>query len=121
MGVVEFSEEQLSRIDHSLSQTVIQRRATAQALAMKVARMHGLTVEEMLGRRRFVHLAEARADLYRELRAKGWSFPAIGHFCGQRDHTTVMAALQPEDKRAEKALRKKIVAAMPVVKRKTAK
>jgi chromosomal replication initiation ATPase DnaA len=36
----------------------------------------------------------ARRELYAALRAKGWSYPAIGRFVGNRDHTTVMAALR---------------------------
>jgi len=59
----------------------------------KVARRHHVTMGELLGRRRFKHIVAARHSAWRELRAKGLSYPAIGELWGV-DHTTVLAACQ---------------------------
>ena len=88
MGCIEFTEHDLALPEESVA-----KRSGADALAVEVARMHGLRVGDMLGPSRNPALTRARADLYRRLRACGWSYPMIGRFCGGRDHTTVMSAL----------------------------
>jgi chromosomal replication initiation ATPase DnaA len=69
------------------------RQWTTRELAARIAGAHGVSVEEMLGPRAERHLAAARLELYRTLRALGWSYPAIGRVVG-RHHTTVMAAVR---------------------------
>jgi chromosomal replication initiation ATPase DnaA len=63
------------------------------AVARDIARAHGVTVDELLGPLRVAHIVRARKELYATLRARGWSYPAIGNFVGGRDHSTVMAGL----------------------------
>jgi chromosomal replication initiation ATPase DnaA len=57
----------------------------------KLARKHHVTMGEVLGRQRFRHIVAARHAAWRELRAKGLSYPAIAWLWGV-DHTTVLAA-----------------------------
>ena len=47
-----------------------------------------VTLDEMLGRSRLRHIAEARRLWWVALRARGFSYPAIGSMVG-RDHSTV--------------------------------
>ena len=62
-------------------------------VAKLCARAHGVTLEEMLGRRRFAAMAAARRDFYRELvEERGWSANAVGKFVG-RDHASILLAL----------------------------
>ncbi len=49
----------------------------------------GVAASDIMGRRRLRHVVQARAELVRVLRGKGWSYPAIGEKLG-RDHTSVM-------------------------------
>jgi hypothetical protein len=63
-------------------------------LAGFVADANGTTVQALLGRRRAPRLVTARRELYRKLRAWGWTYEAIGGFVGERDHATVMYALR---------------------------
>lgn len=52
---------------------------------------HHVTVDDIVGERRHLHIARARHAVWRELRALGWSFPEISRLFG-RDHSTVMSA-----------------------------
>jgi len=67
-------------------------------IAVSVALRHGVTETELRGPRRHPALVSARAELYRELRARGWSYTKIGVFVG-RDHTTVLAAISGRRRR----------------------
>jgi chromosomal replication initiation ATPase DnaA len=107
MSAHEFTPEDLERADANYDQTLEARRATAQSLAMQVARRHGLSVEDMLSRRRYAHLAVARVDLYLALRGKGWSYPAIGRFV-ERDHTTIIAALWTKERKEARRQKGKV-------------
>lgn len=92
MSAIEFTEEDLEA--RMLRPTAPSRLAeTFHQVAGRVAKAHGLTTMKMLGVGRFKHLAEARRELYRELRVLGWSYPEIGRACMGRDHTTIMYAL----------------------------
>lgn len=94
MGCIEFSQEQLERASDALAKSI---PFDPLELAAEVARRWGTTCAEMLGKQpgaREKHLSAARAELYADLRELGWSYPAIGRFCGKRDHTTVMYALR---------------------------
>lgn len=104
MSAVEFTEEQIAE-RHAQALTPSD---TARGLAIRIARAHGVRSEDVLGPSRHPHLVAARRDLYAALRAKGWSYPAIGAFVGGRDHTTVMYALASDEKRAAKRLARKI-------------
>jgi chromosomal replication initiation ATPase DnaA len=97
MGVYEFTQEE---IEHSAGRFVAglrTRYAEAVEIRKRIARKHGVSVEELVGRSCLRHVVEARRELYCALRARKWSYPAIGRFCG-RDHTTVMAAVRKEQK-----------------------
>jgi chromosomal replication initiation ATPase DnaA len=91
MSAVEYTEEQ---IEGATVGPPPPPGFSALELAGAVAREYGIDVPEMLGPSRFGHLVRARAALYRQLRQRGWSYPAIGRFAGGRDHTTVMYALR---------------------------
>ena len=69
-----------------------------EAEARAVARRYGLPLAQLLGPSSTPHSRSgtapaARRELYVALRARGWSYPQIGRFCGGRDHTTVIAAI----------------------------
>jgi chromosomal replication initiation ATPase DnaA len=109
MGCVEFTPEQIERAHLEIVAKLPTPRQSARELAARIAEDHGLTIENMLGPGRFKHLAEARADLYRALRAPpySWSYPAIGRLVN-RDHTTIIAAVSPKPKSEAAKLRAKI-------------
>lgn len=61
----------------------------------EVAERHGVTVEALLGRRKYSPLPAARRAVCVRLREAGLSLPAIGRQLG-RHHTTVLSYLQPK-------------------------
>lgn len=60
----------------------------------EVAAKHHLTVEELVGPRRYGYLITARLDAYHRLREHGYSLTQIAYRMGNRDHTTVLAGLR---------------------------
>jgi len=102
MGIAEFTPEQLEQGAVLRPKTIATRvpatvSLEAQQLAEEIAHRWGATASEMLSNRpgsRVKHLAAARTELYVALRARGWSYQAIGKFAGGRDHTTVIAAVR---------------------------
>jgi len=103
MSVKEFTPEEL---DGALPHSVLHR--SPEDLAAFVAKRHGISVKDLLGRARHPHLHAARVELYRALRAQDWSFPSIGKFVGGRDHTSILYALAPKEKKDAKRLSQKI-------------
>jgi chromosomal replication initiation ATPase DnaA len=81
-----------------LTQEALERAVAAPSrpdeIRSEVARCYGVTVEEIMSLSRVLHIARARKALYAELRAIGWSYPAIAYFCGRKDHTTIMKVLK---------------------------
>ncbi len=77
------------------------------AAATRIAKRHGIGILDIMGPCRLRHVVRARFELYRTLRDFGWSYPAIGKFVGDRDHTTVIAALRKGEAAATVALRQK--------------
>lgn len=69
-----------------------------------VAEKHGFTLESLRLPHRTTRAVEARADCYRYLRTQGWSTPEIGALFN-RDHTTVVWALDETGRRNEKLAR----------------
>ncbi len=69
-------------------------------LAERIARMHDVTVEQMMSRKRgFEAVSCARHHLWAELYATGnWSLPRIAGLCG-RDHTTILSGINAHKKR----------------------
>lgn len=57
------------------------------------ARLHGISVGELLSRSRDAHYVRARAEAYVVLRGQGWSYPSIGR-AFKRDHTTILSAVR---------------------------
>ena len=68
----------------------------------EVAARHGVTVEALLGRRKYSPLPAARRAVCMRLREAGLSLPAIGRQLGGRDHTTILSYLRPKNRTAEK-------------------
>jgi len=63
-----------------------------QSFAMSVAKKHGVSVAELLGRGRTASIARARRELYAVTKdTLGLSYPETGALFG-RDHTTIMHA-----------------------------
>lgn len=62
-------------------------------LMEEVAAQHGLTGSDILGRRRDMQIADARAHAAYELRRHGPSLTQLGTLM-RRDHTTILAALR---------------------------
>ena len=96
MSAIEWTEEELEARANGMRAKPIAIDKSFEEAALRVACKHGVTVAQMLGPKRFGHLVRARAELYRVLRAPpfSWSYPAIGHACGGRDHTTILAAVR---------------------------
>lgn len=74
--------------------SLVQRLAETGALelAEATAAAHGLDLGGLLTPRRTAGPVAARRDLYRALRARGWSYPRIG-WVVDKDHQTIMHAL----------------------------
>lgn len=73
-----------------------------------IARKHGITLEKLKSKSRLAACVEARRDAYRMLHAApyNWSTPRIGAYFG-RDHSTVVYAIAPEERREALAARKR--------------
>lgn len=72
---------------HAHRRDVVRNEATA------AAALYGVHVTDLLERNRSRILVRARTELYRRLRALGWSLPVIGLHVG-RHHTSVLHALR---------------------------
>ena len=69
--------------------------ADIEAVLAEAARVCGVRVEEIRGRSRTRHVADARHVVMYALReVRGLSYPAIGMAVGGRDHTTAMHAVE---------------------------
>jgi len=64
------------------------------AIIREVAAKHNLSIDELIGPRRWKHLVTARLEAYHRLREHGYSMPQIANRMGGRDHTTVLAGLR---------------------------
>jgi len=70
----------------------------ARRIAQEALAPHGMTFDQAMGPSRTLPYTRARADVYAALRRHGWSLKKIAIFCN-RDHTTVMNALNPKKDR----------------------
>jgi chromosomal replication initiation ATPase DnaA len=76
-------------------------RSKAQAAVWAVSRRTGVTVEDILGRRRIQTIASARHEaIWRVRQATDWSLPRVGRFFADRDHTTALHSLRCMERRA---------------------
>lgn len=64
-------------------------------LVASVAKRYGVTVDDVLGRRRHQRVAHARRDLCACLRGSGLAYAEIGRMLGL-DHCTVMTAVRKD-------------------------
>ena len=82
-------------------------RAKARQIVREVAEKHGFTVEEIVSMRRNQRLCDARNETYYRLKTETtWSYPRIGQFLGDRDHSTTIHGAKKHKKRiAEDAVR----------------
>jgi len=63
--------------------------------ARTIAQKHGATLEQLCESRKFLHIAEARADLMMLIRERfRMSYPAIAQFFGLKDHGTVLISIR---------------------------
>lgn len=70
----------------------------AQLIIYKVALKHGLTIADIMGRRRKTPIVLARQEAMYELHKTGkYSFPQIGRFM-KRDHTTILHGCRKMEK-----------------------
>lgn len=72
--------------------------SAARRIAVGALTPHGMTWTDAMSPARTLPYTDARRDVYAALRRHGWSLKKIAIFCG-RDHTTVMNALQPKDRK----------------------
>jgi len=72
--------------------------SAARRIAQAALAPHGMTWTDAMSPDRTLPYTNARKDVYKALRKHGWSLMKIGIFCG-RDHTTVMHALNPKDRK----------------------
>lgn len=75
-------------------------RPTILQIAVRVAELHGVTVAEIMSHDRTVRVYRARLAVYVACRAADYSLGQIAHRLGDRDRTTVLKALQREERRA---------------------
>lgn len=77
-------------------------KSKARQIVREVAEAHGVTIEEIVSMRRRQPLCDARNEVYWRLRTETtWSFPRIGQFLGDRDHTTVMSGAKKHQRLME--------------------
>jgi hypothetical protein len=72
--------------------------SAARRIAQAALVPHGMTWTDAMSPARTLPHTAARADVYKALRKHGWSLKKIAIFC-ERDHTTIMNALQPKKDR----------------------
>jgi len=72
--------------------------SAARRIAQAALVPHGMTWTDAMGPSRTLPYTAARADVYKALRKHGWSLKKIAIYCN-RDHTTIMNALQPKDRK----------------------
>lgn len=70
-----------------------------------IAEKHGFTLEQLQSNGKFARQVAARWECYRKLRDMGWTTPQIGRLFN-RDHSTVVWALKPDEERAEENRRR---------------
>lgn len=68
-------------------------RYTGRQIIARIAKLHDVDPEDIVGPSRTPELCEARFCIMRELRTKGWSTPRIGRLLN-RDHSTVLHGLR---------------------------
>lgn len=69
------------------------REAGAYELACTIARVHGVRLRDVLGRRRPLRFVRPRHDLWRLFRnTTGWSYPDMSETF-EVDHTTILTAV----------------------------
>jgi chromosomal replication initiation ATPase DnaA len=75
--------------------------ARTRGIIAEVAERHGVTVEALIGERRFVGLVVARHEAMYEIAKQnhGFSYPSIGKVFGGRDHTSVLHGVRRHCKR----------------------
>lgn len=102
-----FSLSQIKTIGRGLAGDPVQKRwreplATGrdiQRTIWKVAKKHGIGVEQLIGQCRARHFVAARQEACYELHKMGLSYPAIGRRLGDRDHTTIIHGVRQHIKR----------------------
>jgi hypothetical protein len=74
-------------------------------LLLQTLESHGVGLDELMSPRRLLKLVAARQELYARLKMfTRMSYPQIGRFCGDRDHTTIMHGVRKyADMRAQAA------------------
>lgn len=73
-------------------------RVTLLAIIGRACEEHYVTYGEVRGRDRYARIARARHQVWRELRALGWSLSEIGREFGVH-HTTVLSAVNKVPKK----------------------
>lgn len=97
----EVFEHEPTQTSYDFSQTSVSR---ARTIIKEVAREMNVSVLDIISQRRSKEFVEARQYIMWRLRNEtSWSFPRIGKFLGNRDHTTVMHGVRRwEEKLKEK-------------------
>lgn len=73
--------------------TLINHGGEIALLSRSIAEKHRVTVDEMIGKRRFGHLTAARFEAYAAAYKAGKSLSQIGRFFN-RDHTTILNGIR---------------------------
>jgi chromosomal replication initiation ATPase DnaA len=77
-----------------------------QAGLKAVAASHGCTLEQLRGKAKFRRFVAARRDCYAYLRSRGWTLHQIARQFN-RDHTSILWLLHPDEKLAAKQARQR--------------
>ena len=79
-------------------------RQVADAIVRDVAGKYDLTVSDLKGRVRDRPIAWPRQEAYSAVRSRlGWSYPRIGRYFGDRDHSTIIHGIGAYEARMERA------------------
>lgn len=70
-------------------------------ITYQVSEATGVSVADILGKRRFKHFVEARQAVMLAASKGGYSLTEIGHELGNRDHTTIMHGIRRAKERLE--------------------
>lgn len=62
-------------------------------VVVDVAEEHRVSPEDIAGRSRLAHVVRARHEVWRRMRDRGWSYPAIAR-AARVDHTSVQSAVK---------------------------
>jgi len=90
-----------SEVEAAMQKTIKANRQSEMVsyLLKTVAEKHGVSVEEIISNSRDFHICRARDEAAYKLKNSGRSNASVGKILGDRDHSTIIAAVRRHEMR----------------------